>query len=90
MAKHKSKYSCKYAIYFNLVPDIIKENCKFTLYYNKTDITPTGLDEGNEVILENWPNDKQIICNVNNDAPVKISSHPCVLVNRSFFCVTVS
>ena len=31
----------------------------------------------------NWPNDKHIICNVNNNIPVKIPSHPCVLVNRS-------
>ena len=29
------------------------------------------------------PNDKHIICNVNNDIPVKIPSHPYVLVNRS-------
>ena len=47
-----------------------------------TDVTPTVLDEG-ERILANWPNDKDIICNVNNDIPVKIPSHPYVLVNRS-------
>ena len=34
----------------------------------------------------NWPNDKHIICNVNNDIPVKIPSHPYVLVNRSILC----
>ena len=44
------------------------------------------LDGGNEIILANWPNDKHIICNVNSDIPVKIPSHPCVLVNRSVFC----
>ena len=37
-------------------------------------------------LLTNWPNDKQIICNINNDIPVKISSHPYVLVNRSMLC----
>ena len=42
--KHKFKYSCKSAIYFNLNAEIIKENCKFKIYYNKTDITPTVLD----------------------------------------------
>ena len=31
-------------------------------------------------------NDKHIICNVNNDIPVKIPSHPYVLVNRSVLC----
>ena len=41
------------------------------------------LDRGNEIILANWPGDKHIICNVNNDIPINIPSHPCVLVNRS-------
>ena len=63
--------------------DIIKNNCNFNIYFNKTDITPTMLDGGDEIVLENWPNDKHIICNINNDIPVKIPSHPYVLVNRS-------
>ena len=29
VVKHKSKYSCKIAIYFDLDPEIIKETCKF-------------------------------------------------------------
>ena len=44
------------------------------------------LDGGDEIILANWPNDKHIICNVSNDIPVKIPSHPYVLVNRSVLC----
>ena len=74
--KNKSKYSCKSAIYFNLDSKTIKETCKFNFYYNKTDITPTVLDGGNGIILTNWPNDKHIICNINNDIPIKIPSHP--------------
>ena len=66
--------------------ETIKQNCKFKFYYNKTDITPTVLDGGNEIILANWPNDKHIICNINNDIPVRIPSHPYVLVNRSVLC----
>ena len=73
-------------IYFNLDPETIRENCKFKFYHNKTDITPTVLDGGNEIILANWPNDKHIICNINNDISVKIPSHPYVLVNRSVLC----
>ena len=37
-------------------------------------------------MLANWPNDKHIICHINNDIPVKIPSHPYVLVNRSNLC----
>ena len=55
----------------------------FDFYYNKTDVTLTVLNGGDEIILANWPNDKHIICNFNNDIPVKIPSHPYVLVNRS-------
>ena len=71
---------------FNLTLDIIRKNCNFDFYFNKTDITPTVLDGGDEIILVNWPNDKHIICNINNDIPVKIPSHPYVLVNRSILC----
>ena len=86
VVKHKSKNSCEGAIYFNWDSDTIKENCKFNFYYNKTDITPTVPDGGNEIILANWPNDKHIIGNINNDIPIKIPGHPYILVNRSVLC----
>ena len=86
VVKHKPSYSCESAIYFNLTTEINKSNCNFNFYFNKTNITPTVLDGGNEIVLANWPNDKHIICNVNNDIPVKIPSHPYVLVNRSILC----
>ena len=84
--KHKSKYSCESVIYFNLGPDIIKEQCNFVYYIIKTDIKPTVLDGRNEIILANWPNDKHIVCNVNNDILVKIPSFPYVLVSKSVLC----
>ena len=76
----------KVLIYFNLITDIIKSNCNFDFYFNKTGVTPTVLDGGNEIVLANWPNDKHIICNVNNDIPIRIPSHPYVLINRSVLC----
>ena len=85
IVKHKCSYSCESAIYFNLTTDIIKINCDFDFYFNNTDVTPTVLD-GDEIVLANWPNDKHIICNINNDIPIKIQSHPYVLVNRSVLC----
>ena len=86
VVKYKSSYSCESTIYFDLTMDIIRNNCNFDFYYNKTNVTPTVLDGGDEIILANWPNDKHIICNINNDIPVKIPSHPYVLVNRSILC----
>ena len=86
VVKHKTRYSCESAIYFDLGTEIIKENCNFRFYFNKMDITPTVLDGGNENILANWPNDKHIICNINNYIPVRIPIHPYVLVNRNILC----
>ena len=86
VVKHKSKYSCESAIYFKLDSDIIKENCNFTYYFNKTGIKPTVLYGRNEIILANGPGDKHLICNVNNDIPVKSPSYPYALVNKSVLC----
>ena len=38
VVKSKMRYSCASAIYFNLDPEIIKENCEFKFYFNKTDV----------------------------------------------------
>ena len=86
IVKHKTKYSCESAIYFNLGTNVIKENCNFRFYYNKTAVTPTVVDGGNEIFLANWPNDKHIICTINNDIPIKIPSHPYDLVKRGVLC----
>ena len=86
VVKYKSSYSWESAIYFNLTMDIIRNNCNFYFHFNNTEIAPTVLDGGDEIILANWPNDKHIICNINNDIPVKIPSNPYVLVNGSILC----
>ena len=86
VVKHKISYSCESATYFNLTMEIIKNNCNFEFYFNKSDVTPTVLDGGDEIVLTNWPNDKHIICNVNNDIPVKIPSLPYVLIKRNILC----
>ena len=86
MVKHRSRYICESAIYFDIDKEIIKQNCLFKFYYNKTDVTPTVLNRGNEINLANWPDDKDIICTINYDIPIKILSHPYVLVNRSVLC----
>ena len=52
----------------------------------QTDITSAVHDDGNEIILANWPNDEHIICAINNDIQIEIPSHPYFLVNRSVLC----
>ena len=86
VVRHKTIHSCESAIYFDLNTEIIKQNCDFLFYYNKTDITLAVLDGGNEIILANWPTNKHIICSINNDISIEIPSHLYVLVNRSTLC----
>ena len=65
---------------------MIKENCIFDYYYNKTDVKPSILDGGHEIALANWPNFKQIVCSTHNNIPLEIPSHPYVLFNRTILC----
>ena len=84
--KSKTRYSCINAIYFNLESDVIRTNCEFQYYYNKTDIKPTVLVGGFQIILANWPNYRKIMCSHNNNIPINIPGHPYVLMNRSILC----
>ena len=86
VVKSKSKYSCASALYFQLDRQIIKENCRFDYYYNKTDVKPSILDGGYEIVLANWPSFKRIVCSTHNNIPIEIPSHPYVLLNRTVLC----
>ena len=86
VVKSKTRYSCASTIYFNLESDVIKANCEFQYYYNKTDIKPTVLDGGFQIILANWHNYRKIMCLHNNNIPINIPGHPYVLMNQSILC----
>ena len=85
--KSKHKFSCGSAVYFSLNHEI-KQNCNFDYHFNKTVITPSVLDGGQNIILANWPSYKTLICtyNNNNNIPVNIPSHPYVLLDRNTLC----
>ena len=85
MVKSKHRYSYASAVYFNSNHDI-KENFDFYYYHNRSDVTPSVLDGGRQIILANWPNYKRIICTYNNNIPVNIPSHPYVLLDRNILC----
>ena len=84
--KSKTRYSCTSAIHFSLESDVIKANCEFQYYCNKTDIKPTILDGGFQIILTNWHNYRKIMCLHNNNIPINIPGHPYVLMNQSILC----
>ena len=85
VVKSKHKYSCASAVYFNSEGEI-KQNCEFKFYFNKTDITPSVLYGGHQIVLVNWPNYKRIICTHINNIPINIPSHPYVLLDRNILC----
>ena len=72
VARHKTRNNWKSTIYFYLGADIIKENCDFHYYFNNTNVKPSVLDGGHEIILANWPNTKYVIWNDNHNFPLKI------------------
>ena len=84
--KSKTRYSSASAIYFNLESDVIRANCEFQYYYNKTNIKPTVLDGGFQIILANWPNYRKIMCSHNNNIPINTPGHPYILMNQSILC----
>ena len=50
VVKSKHKYSCASAVYFNCSHDI-KGNCDFYIYHNKSDVTPSVLNRGRQIIF---------------------------------------
>ena len=86
VVKSKSKYSCASALYFELDKQTIKENCIFDYYFKKTDVKPSILDRGYEIVLAHLPSFKQIVCSTHNNIPIEVPSHPYVLLNRTVLC----
>ena len=86
VVESKARYSCASDVYFDLGTGIIKENCEFEFYYNRTKIMPSVVDSGQQIILANWPSYKRIVCSFNNDISKEIHSHPYVLLNGSILC----
>ena len=86
MVKSKPKFSCARAVHFNLDHEI-KQNCNFDYDFNKTDITPSMLDDGQNIILANCPSYERLICTYNNNISVNIPSHPYVLLDRNILYI---
>ena len=73
-------------MYFQLDKQKIKDNNIFDYYYNKTNVKPSILDGGYEIVLANWPSFKRIVCSTHNNIPIEIPSHLYVLLNRTILC----
>ena len=84
--KHKSRHSCVSAIFYNLGPKNITQNCKFDYYYNTT-VPPIILDGGRDVLLANFHGPRSLKCSSINGGLSKPAPEIIyVVVNREFLC----
>ena len=61
VVKHKSKHSCASAIFYELGPQQVIENCKFDYMYNAK-VPPVILDGGRDVLLANFHGPRSLKC----------------------------
>ena len=86
MVKHKSKHSCVSAIFYNLGPSVVTENCKFYYMCNAT-VCPIALHVGKEVLLANFYGQRSLKCTSQNEGLAKpIPVHTYAVVQREFLC----
>ena len=84
--KHKSRHSCVSAIFYNLGPATITQNCKFDYYYNTT-VPPVILDGGRDVLLANFHGPRSLKCSsVNGGSAQPVPENTYAMVNREFLC----
>ena len=85
LVKHKSKYNCESAIFYNLTSDVVYSVCQFKYFYNTT-VTPSVLDGGSHILLANMLSPKRLVCSQNFHMAHPVPSFPYVLVNRTLLC----
>ena len=71
-----------------------KSICIYTLingftsctHHVHNDYLETRSYQSHEIVLVNWAINKHVFCNDNNNIPIKIPSHPYVLLKRTILC----
>jgi len=85
VVKHKSKFSCESALFFDLDPEVVMRQCSFKLIFNETQ-PPQVLDGGNYLILANMGADKRLICREHADLAAPLPPASYAMVHRSILC----
>ena len=84
--KHKSRHSCVSAIFYNLGPATITQNCQFDYCYNTT-VPPIILDGGRDVLLANFHGPRSLKrSSVNGGLAKPAPESTYAVVNREFLC----
>ena len=86
VVKHKSKHSCASAIFYELGPSQVIQNCKFDYLYNET-VPPVILDGGKDILLANFQGPRSLKCtSVNGGLAKPAPEHTYAVVDREFLC----
>ena len=85
LIKHKSKHSCKSAIFYSLTSNVVYSVCQFNYYFNTT-VTPSVLDGGSHILLANMLSPKWLFCSHDFHMTRPVPGFPYILVNQSLLC----
>ena len=86
VVKHKSKHSCASAIFYELGPSQVIQNCKFDYMYSET-VPPVILDGGKDILLANFQGPRSLKCtSVNGGLAKPAPEHTYAVVDRKFLC----
>ena len=86
VVKHKSKHSCASAIFYELGPAQVINNCKFDYIYNET-VPPVILDGGKDILLANFQGPRSLKCtSINGGLAKPAPEHTYAVVDREFLC----
>ena len=85
LVKHKTSHSCESAIFFNLQPDIINDNCDFRFFCN---IIPKAavLDAGETLLLRKLNKVCYLQCTEHNNTPMPKSADDYTVISGSLMC----
>jgi len=61
LVKHRSKFTCASAVFFQMEDALLRELCEFEYSFNKT-VVPSILDGGRHLVLANMPGQKYLRC----------------------------
>ena len=85
MVKNKASQSYESAVYFDLLPDIINDNCKF-YFFNSMAPKAAILYSVDTPLLSNLDKPWYLSSNEHNSVPIPIPAYDYSVISRSLLC----
>ena len=85
LVTHRSKHTCKGAIYWNKSESLINEKCNFEYYYELTP-EPRVFDAGNYLLLAGFPVPWTFFCTKQRQIPNPTEGSLYIIIKRTQLC----